>query len=65
MRGLALESSGLDRTRELSDEIVAVGSAASAQLDGQTGKLHNAGSNLSKIEKSAVPMAEKLVSLIS
>ena len=65
MRGLALESSGLDRTRELSDEIAAVGSAASAQLDGQTGKLRNAGSNLSKIEKSAVPMAEKLVSLIS
>ena len=29
MRGLALESSGLDRTRELSDEIVAVGSAVS------------------------------------
>lgn len=65
MRGLAAESCGIDRTMDLSNEIMTVGSAASSQFAGQTNRLRNAGSNLSKIEKSSVPGAEKLIQLIS
>ena len=65
MRGLAQESTGLDRTLDLTSEIMSVGSAASSQLEGQTSRLRNANSTLSKIERSSVPGAEKLVSLIS
>ena len=65
MRGLAQESVGLDRTLEITNEIMTVGSQASAQLDGQSGRLKNAGSNLSLLENSAVPGAQKLIGLIS
>ena len=65
MRGLASESQGLDRTLDLTNEIMQVGTSASSQMDGQTARLRKANSNLSKIEKSAVPGAEKLVGLIS
>ena len=65
MRGLASESVGLDRTLDLTNEIMSVGSAASSNLEGQTGRLRNAGNNLSRIETAAVPGAEKLIGLIS
>ena len=64
VRGLASESQGLDRTLDLTSEIMSVGSAASAQLDGQTGRLRNTNSTLKKLEET-VPGAEKLISLIS
>ena len=65
MRNLAQESVGLDRTLEITNEIMQVGSSASSQLDGQTSRLKRAGSNLSLLEHSAVPGAEKLIGLIS
>ena len=46
IRGLAQESKGLDRTLDLTNEIMTVGGQASAQLEGQTNRLRNAGSNL-------------------
>ena len=65
MRGLAQESTGLDRTLDLTGEIMSVGSSASAQLDGQTRRLKNAGNNLSTIERTAAPRAEKLIGMIN
>ena len=65
MRGFAQESQGLDRTLDLTNEIMSVGSSASAQLDNQTRRLKNAGNNLSTIERTAAPGAEKLIGMIS
>ena len=65
MRSLAQESVGLDRTLDLTNEIMHVGTSASSQLAGQTNRLRNTNSNLSKIERSAVPGAEKLIGMIS
>lgn len=65
MRGLAKESTGLDRTLDLTNEIMSVGGTASSSLDGQTRRLKNAGGNLSKIERTAAPGAEKLIGMIS
>ena len=65
MRGLAKESTGLDRTLNLTTEIMSVGSSASAQLDNQTQRLKNAGNNLGKIERTAAPGAEKLIGMIN
>ena len=64
MRSLAQESVGLDRTLDLTNEIMSVGSSASSQLAGQTNRLRNTNSNLSKIERSAIPGAEKLIGMI-
>lgn len=35
------------------------------QLEGQTARLKNTGKNLNKIEKSAIPGADKLIHMIS
>ena len=64
MKNLADESSGLDKTIELSSSINQMANESAARLEGQTGKLKNARSNLSKLEKSAIPGADKLISLI-
>ena len=44
---------------------MSIGAKSSAQLEGQTNRLRNTNSTLSRIETSAVPGAEKLVGLIS
>lgn len=64
MRNLANENNGLDKTIELSNSIMQMGSESAAMLEGQTSKLRNANKNLSKIEKSSIPGADKLISLI-
>ena len=41
-----------------------MGTDSAARLEGQTSKLKKANSNLSLIEKSAIPGADKLIALI-
>ena len=41
-----------------------MGNDSASRIEGQTSKLRNANRNLSKIEKSAIPGADKLISLI-
>jgi len=54
IRGLASESVGLDRTLDLTNKIMSVGSAASSQLESQKSRLKNATSNLFQLSITAL-----------
>ena len=64
MRALAAESQGIDRTLELSEQIINMGEESSNMLSGQASRLMNVGKNLGRLELSALPGADKLITLI-
>jgi len=62
---MAGEGKQLDATIRMTQEVIEMGSSSAAQMHGQTDSLKNTNSILGRMQNSAIPGADKLVSMIN
>jgi hypothetical protein len=65
MHQLSQEGANLDKTLAMTNEIVSMGANSAQSLQGQTNRLRNTNRNLGKIEKSALPGADRFITMIN
>lgn len=65
MGQLAQEGSTLDKSIQMTNQIVKMGVNSASALQAQTGRLANTSRTLSKLERSALPGADRLITMVN
>lgn len=65
MGHLAQEGQALDKTIQMTNTIVQMGVSSASSLQGQTSRLRNTKQNLGKLERSALPGADRLITMVN